>query len=235
MLQAVQFETARTDLRALGGSVQIAGYSRSATGFNGDYQDVMAFGDGSIGVMIGDVTGHDESAWLLKRSVEAHLHRNLVRDTSPRDVLLALRDLFPSQAHGFRLMSFCYVVIDPLRHRLTYGNAGHVSPLHYRHGAGTVGYLAALDPLLGAGEFPAFRQRRCAWNRDDVLVLYTDGITERRNRNGEMFGPLRLETAVRGALRGDAEAIKDAILDAVDAYAAETARDDQSITVLKFR
>lgn len=125
-------------------------------------------------------------------------------------------------------MSCCYVLFEPRARRLHYANAGHPYPYLYRRADGSMRRLAALDPILGALDASAggYAEQSLDWEPGDVLVMYTDGITEARDGEGRMFEHQALEACIAGAGGRSAQAIKDRILAAVSAHTGDSLQDD---------
>jgi serine phosphatase RsbU (regulator of sigma subunit) len=150
--------------------------------------------------------------------------------------MLAMRHTLSLSIQRRLLMSCFYVCIDPWAGKLTYANAGHPPPRVYRQASKQLEELPALDPILGALdlETPIFQQKEVPWSTGDVLVTYTDGVTEERNADGRMFGEQRLESLIRENAHLDAEQIKSAILESVSAHAGLVPQsDDLTLVVVK--
>ena len=133
------------------------------------------------------------------------------------------------------LMTCCYVLIDPSRGTLQYTNAGHNSP--FILGAGDiVTRLDSTDILLGVPGFEnrPFTSRTVSWSKGDVLVVFSDGITESTNEDEEMFEEERLEQILKRSLRKTAPEIKAEILDAMAAFTgARPQADDVTLVVAR--
>jgi serine phosphatase RsbU (regulator of sigma subunit)/PAS domain-containing protein len=167
--------------------VQIAARYRPASasaGVGGDWYSVFPLRDDKLLLAIGDVAGHG----LPAASAMADLHHGLrgmalavsQDQTQPRPgrLLMLLNELVESMPQ-FTIASACVLLWDPANRRLTWGNAGHPAPLRIRGGMGTPLY-DAVGPMLGADPFAVYEDSEADVESGDVLLLYTDGLVERR-------------------------------------------------------
>jgi len=214
----------------------VSGFCQPAVEVGGDYYDFLSLDRDQIGVVIGDVTGHGFYAALMVAMAKNCLNTLTTVDNSPASIMLAMRHTLSLSIQRRLLMSCFYVCIDPWAGKLTYANAGHPPPRVYRQASKQLEELPALDPILGALdlETPSFQQKEVPWSTGDVLVTYTDGVTEERNADGRMFGEQRLESLIRENAHLDAEQIKSAILESVSAHAGLVPQsDDLTLVVVK--
>ena len=187
--------------------------------------------DGKSGVMIGDVSGHGYRAALimaLTMSASA-IHAQTTAD--PGAMLDALRATLRDElATTEMFISAFYGIVDPVKKTLRYANTGH--PHAFVVSAdGSVERLPALDPPLGMVEaHPATGTR--AWQRDELLLLFTDGISEARNRQDARLGEgVVLELVVRH--RNDPPAaIVERVFEALNQHIGDTTRRDDLTLVL---
>jgi sigma-B regulation protein RsbU (phosphoserine phosphatase) len=117
---------------------------------------------------------------------------------------------------------------------LSYSNAGHPYPYLFTPASGLLRKLEALDPLLGAVEDEAqeFEQRETSWRPGDLLVLYTDGISETRDASGRMFGMQGLEQSIRHCANESAMRTRDCILSMLEKHAGGAPRSDDLTLVV---
>ena len=214
----------------------VSGFCQPAVEVGGDYYDFVSFEDDRLGVVIGDVTGHGFYAGLFVAMAKSCLHTLGTVDHSPSSIMLAMRHTLSLSIQRRLLMSCVYVCIGAANDSLSYANAGHPPPIVFRHASGELEELGALDPILGALDLDgaSFEQREIPWAKGDVLVLYTDGITEERNTQGHMFGEAQLESLIREHAHRGAAQIKNAILESVAEHAGLVPQsDDLTLVVLK--
>jgi len=216
--------------------IAAAGFSQPAEAVGGDYYDVVPLGDGRLALAIADVTGHGFYSGLFVAMAKSCLHTSVASQHGPRQVMAALRRALTFSIEQHQLMSCCYVLLEPRRGRLAYANAGHPYPYHYRADEGWLERLPALDPILGAelGDAVAFAEAERPWASGDLLVLYTDGLTETLSRSAEPFGHERLERIICEHAGEAAPLVRQAILEAVARHGAGVApRDDLSLVVTR--
>ncbi len=214
----------------------VSGHCQPAVEVGGDYYDFIALDGGKLGLIIGDVTGHGFYSGLFVAMAKSCLHTLTGMDQAPHRVMHAMRRTLSLSIQRRLLMSCCYVRLDPACGRLCYANAGHPFPYRYCARDARLERLTPLDPILGVLDMAgvAFRQRDMDWEPGDVLVMYTDGVTEQRDRAGRMFDNERLEALITLHAHENAAAIKHAILDAVSGHGAgATQNDDLTLVVAR--
>lgn len=216
--------------------LHISVYTQPAQIVGGDYFDFFELSSSRFGFAVGDVMGKGMPASLLMANMQASL-RILVKDLDTPDVVFdRLNRLF---VHNIRLTKFVTLFLahfDRADRMLTYSNAGHNPPLWWRAGPadGAVAWLHPTGPAIGLVEQPEFRFERIQLNSGDVVVFYTDGVTETHNEAEEQFGEERLAGLVRkNAGKSPAELVR-VIKDAVKSFAGTTIpSDDTTILVAK--
>lgn len=214
---------------------------------SGDYYDYELIHGTQVAVTIADVAGKGISAALLMASLQSSLRSQLedcleaaaaeghgaashVVSTS-RLVSRLNRQLFASTAPE-KFATFCLGVYDETSSMLTYTNAGHLPPMLIRQG--NVERLEVNGTVVGAFSFAKFTESRVELKSNDLLVFFTDGITEPENEYGEMFGEDRLADLVaRNADRSEDEII-ELVLESVRQFAgAGEAQDDMTILLAR--
>lgn len=144
----------------------------------GDWYDVVRLPGGSVGLAIGDVAGHGLGAAAVMGQLRMALRAYAHQDPAPAAVLGGLQQLL-AQVPGGAMATVLYLVFDPATRLLTYANAGH--PPALRVSGGRADYLTeALSPPVGAREDGAFPECTLDLAAGDTLLLYTDGLVERR-------------------------------------------------------
>jgi phosphoserine phosphatase RsbU/P len=181
-------------------SLEISAFSRPAQMIGGDYFDFFQFGDGTQGLAIADVAGHGISAALHMASVQALLRTLVPISDSPLAVVEHVQRLL---IHNVRFANFVTLFLasfDPKTHMLQYCNAGHNPPILLRPMADGDVSLCWLHPTgaaVGLVEGLELRQASIQVDPGDILLLYTDGITEAMNAAGDPFGDDRLALSAR--------------------------------------
>jgi hypothetical protein len=210
--RAVEHEKVRRDL-AMAAEVQrrllppqaprsvaatFAGLTLPARTIGGDYYDFLDLGDGRVGVAVADVSGKGISAALVMSVVQASLRVISSQNDLPLSQLAAQMNRFLHQSTGAsHYATFFYAQLDERGRRLRYVNAGHNPPLLVR--GADVTELHAGGTVLGL--FPEIECQEAALDLrpGDLLVAFTDGVTEARSPSGEEFGEARLEELLRAA------------------------------------
>jgi serine phosphatase RsbU (regulator of sigma subunit) len=197
-------------------------------GIGGDYAQTHLEKDKAF-LAVCDVTGHGIAASGVANRVHMELERLVMGGASPSETLLAMnRFVFKQFAELGMYMTMIVVRLELPSRRLVWASAGHPPGLLWRKKDGTCGQLGVSAPVLGVE--PELRggaeEGTAVMAAGDRLVLYTDGLTEARDTEGQFFGVDRLEKlfAERAGLPLDGMA--RAIVDGVGAYRYGPARDD---------
>jgi sigma-B regulation protein RsbU (phosphoserine phosphatase) len=205
-----------------------------AESVGGDFYNLFRLGAGKTGVMIGDVSGHGYQAALIMALTmsAAAIHSQKIID--PGEMLHALMVTLREELTMTEMfISAFYAVIDPSAGELLYSNTGHPHAFLLADGK-DFERLAAANPPLGMDEVQPATGRR-PWNpKRDLLVLFTDGVSDARSRAGERLGEERILEAIR-AHRNDAPpAILERIMDMLDVHTqGATRRDDLTIVIAR--
>lgn len=189
-------------------------YYQPADEVGGDYFGYIPLPDGRLALAIGDVAGKGVSAALLMAHFCAEVRNCLANCATPAEAVQQLNQDLSSEELNYHFVTFALCVLDPIHHRLTMVNAGHLPPLRRRDGQ-----IAELGN--GEGGLPL----GCDGNRDyqqieldmqpgDTVVLYTDGISEAMNAQGHVYGSERIRTAIAEASTG-VEQVGQSLLDDV--------------------
>jgi sigma-B regulation protein RsbU (phosphoserine phosphatase) len=197
---------------------EVAAVCRPARTVAGDYYDVVRCANGDLGVALGDVSGKGVGASLLSAGVHA-----MVRSRLPArecDLGALMQDLNTHLLESSADEMFATVVlarITPADGRVTYVNAGHPPPLLV--GAGGEQWLDESGPLAGVIPQARYVLGEVRLEPGDLLMIYSDGVTEAERAGGEFFGLDRLVSSVSAHAPGNAEAAVQAVLCALETYA----------------
>ncbi len=217
--------------------LEIAAFSRPAQLVGGDYFDFFQFRDGAHGLAIADVAGHGISASLHMASIQTLLRTLIPSSDSPQEVVEHVHRLL---VHNIRFANFVTLFLasyKPETQTLIYCNAGQNPPLLLRQDKNqgdSVCWLWPTGPAVGLIEQPPLHQASIELLPGDILVLYTDGVTEAMNSANELFGPERLEQAVRRWSNGSVKEIIQGIRQDVTDYTHKEFQEDD-ITILVCR
>lgn len=205
-----------------------------AESVGGDFYNLFKLGHGCTGVMIGDVSGHGYQAALIMALTMSASAIQAQRTNDPGETM---HELFSSVrdelATTEMFISGFYAIIDRNAGEIWYANTGHPHAFVFEEN-GKVERLAAADPPLGMGEGRPATIRR-PWNSGrDLLVLFTDGISDARNRAGERLGETRVLDLIRARRAESPEAILTATFELLDEYMGRAPqRDDLTLVLLK--
>jgi hypothetical protein len=214
--------------------VAVAGRYQPSREVGGDFYAVLPLGDGRVGLAIADVAGKGIPAATLAARTRYLLEALASEGRDPGDVLARLNAALMRDAGIHLFVSLYYAVYTPSRGVLRWASAGHPPPVLLRAGTSGAAPLDTAGLLLGILPDAKYTSRETSVCPGDVLVLYTDGLTEARRDDGELFGEQRLTAAVTAARGGAAEDIAGAVMDAVAAWAGGGQRDDLALAVVGF-
>jgi phosphoserine phosphatase RsbU/P len=230
-VQARLFPQIQPQLKTL----EYAGICLQARQVGGDYFDFLSLGPQRLGMIIGDVSGKGIAAALLMANLQASLRsQSALAFDQPEALLRSVNRLFYDNTADAAYASLFFAEYDDTTRRLRYANCGHLSGLLLR-ADGNLEQLESTSTLLGL-----FREWDCSMCEEelstgDVLVLYTDGITEASNNEGEEFGHRCLIAALRQHRELSCQALLSTIVDEVQRFSSEEQHDDITAIVAKFR
>ena len=187
-VQSRLFPKAALSLPAL----HLSGVCYPAQQVSGDYYDFLRLADDKLAMAIGDVAGKGMPAALLMATIQSAMRSHLARadPRSPAEIVSLLnRQIYASTAPE-KYATFFFGLYDDSTGMLTYTNAGHLQPILVRDGAAQK--LEVTGTVVGAFPFSRYEEVQIALGVGDLLVAYTDGITEPEDAYGEMFGEERL-------------------------------------------
>ncbi|MFN7986373.1 MAG: PP2C family protein-serine/threonine phosphatase [Thermoanaerobaculia bacterium] len=212
--------------------VVVASHYRAATEIGGDYFDFLPLSGGRLGLAFGDVAGHGLTSGIVMAMAKSALLVQTGHDPSPVRVMEVLNETVRKTAPKRMLMTFFFGVLDPATGSLRYCSAGHLDPYVVGHG-GSVEPLSAWGFPLGVKRREPFVEHVAQLRPGDRLVLYSDGLIEALDDDGEPFGFSRFEDVLRDAARDGAGEIRQALLSAVKRFTRNRPpEDDQTLVVL---
>ena len=215
--------------------VTLAGFCLPATHVGGDYYYFGKRDNGIVDLAVADVSGHNIGAALMTTAARSVLRTQLATGSSASRILTAMNEILYEDLNRAELFItvFC-ASFDTFSRTLTYANSGHPPPLLFKHSAPSCHWLDADGLLMGVRENVSFEEKQIELQSGDVLLLYTDGVTEAGNGRGEMFGIERLYSILNARHREPPQAIIDAIILDVAAFSATIPmEDDVTMVVMK--
>lgn len=218
------------------GDTEIGGATRPANTVGGDFFDVLPLAgdpDGRVIITIGDVAGKGSPAALLMALLLAVLRTLVDERLEPRELVARLNAQICRHAPPSRFITLFYAVYTPTTGTVTYVNAGQNPPLLRRAG-GSIEHLPVTGIALGMSEGSSYEAGQTTIAPRDLLVLYSDGITEAENPAGQPFEESGLERVLAAHTTDPPRSLAAAILQAVEAHARNSRfTDDLTVLVLK--
>lgn len=220
--------------------LQIEAFYRAARQVGGDFYDFIELPPATpasaprFGVVIADVTDKGVPAALFMALSRTLLRASAIDGRPPVAVLQRANRLILADSRAGLFVTCFYAQIDPATGQIAFANGGHNYPLLYRHATGQVTPLAAQGIVLGIIPDPHFAPGELTLEPGDVLLFYTDGITEAMNPERELFGDDRLAAVLRATHHQTPAEIVAAVLAAVNAFAGDAPQaDDMTMVVIK--
>jgi sigma-B regulation protein RsbU (phosphoserine phosphatase) len=209
---------------------EISGINVPARQVSGDYFDYIKVDDQRLGVAIADVSGKGVPASLIMAICRSVLRSQSPNNTSPADVLKKVnRQLYPDIKEDM-FISMAYLIIDPTNSHLTLSRAGHDAPLLYKRSTQIVTPVKPRGMALGIDSGGVFDRLTIDFDvpleRDDCLVLYTDGVTEALDSEGYEFGLERTIQSVRASAMQGSSAIVSRVIDDVRNFSGSQPQND---------
>jgi serine phosphatase RsbU (regulator of sigma subunit) len=230
-VQARLFPQSLPSLRSL----DYAGACLPARAVGGDYYDFLSLGPDRLGLVIGDVMGKGIAAALLMANLQANLRSQVAFALDePQRLLQSVNMLFCENSPESAFASLFFADYHDPSGGLRYVNCGHLSALLLRRD-GTLDRLAPTSTVLGI-----FRQWECSVGEcrlepDDLLTLYTDGVTEAFDDAGEEFGEHRLIDALRRHRDRSPQSLLASVVDEVRSFSPHEQHDDLTLIVARRR
>jgi len=211
--------------------LQVAAFWEPAGDVGGDFYDAAALGPSGSWLCIGDVAGKNVSAALLMANVLAHVRAAVYSDMSPSRLCTEVnRELSARMAAG-RFVTMFYCTYDASRRLLSYTNAGHVPPVLVRRDGSTC-RLHQGGPVLGVFAQCAYEHAEIRLDRQDRVVLFTDGINEARDGNGIELGEERLVQLAAAGRELEARALEGTLVSTARAFGGGSFEDDATLIVM---
>jgi phosphoserine phosphatase RsbU/P len=211
------------------------GQCRPAREVGGDYYDFLELPGGRLGLAIGDVSGKGVGAALMMASLEASLRALASVVDEPAELMDRVNSLVRQASSANRYVTLFYAQYDPASRRLSYVNAGHNPPIVLRNSSGSyqVLRLETGGPVIGLLPY-RYQQGSFSHEIGDLVVLFTDGISESMNSRSEEWGEDRLIEFTKRSHGVSALETMRRILAAAEAFAAGASQhDDMTVVVLR--
>ncbi len=225
------------DRPAVVSGYDLAGRCETSGAVGGDYFDFLPMPDGRTMCVVADVSGHNLASGMVMVSARSALRLLASKHSDAQQIFDDLAAaIFTDLNRTERFITAAGVVLDESSGAVDLVNAGHNDTMVFRNATGEVERIPSEDTILGFLPGVSYERTQVELAPGDVLVLYTDGVTEAVDENGEMFEEERLADILAGCASGTAQEILDSIYGAVEDFADEAAgSDDITAVVVKHR
>jgi len=211
----------------------VSGRNTPAEEIGGDYFDFIGLDDGRLAVCVADVSGKGLSASLLMANLQATIRAQALMQLSPGKCLEHSNTLLSKSTDLHTFATCFYAVLDAEGNEVRYSNAGHDPPLLFSANGGTA-RLSAGGLVLGFLERAEYKEEVVRLDPGDILVMYSDGVTDAEDDQGRPFGEQRLCDVVRAHSAEPADRAVESILEAVRVHAGGHGQlDDVTVVVVR--
>lgn len=218
---------------------EIAAFSESADEVGGDYYDTLRITDQQVGLIIADVSGKGTTAAFHMSQMKGIFHSLAQQALDPREFMIRANQALRYCLERGSFISATYFVVDTGAKKIYYARAGHCPVLFYRKAEGEASYLtdkgAALGMVRGKEYCNYVETNEIAYHAGDVMVLFTDGITEAKNGRGEEFGLERLRMTMQEVVMRSPKEMQEHLIAELYKYTGtEEINDDYTTMIVKF-
>jgi len=216
-----------------GKGFELSAYIQPAQQVGGDYYDFIKINGETLGIAIGDASGKGMPAALLVSLLQAFLRAETKNRLLPNQVICNINKLICASTSPEKFATMFYGEFNPAERSISYCNAGHNYPVLVRKN-GDVEFLEEGGLVIGAFPTAEYQKAERSFQTDDLVVMYSDGLTEAFNKKEEQFGEARLLDLLQGSRHHPAEKIKDMIVQQVNDFSRGSIFwDDFTLVVLK--
>ncbi len=219
---------------------EISAFSESADEVGGDYYDTLRINDHQVGLIIADVSGKGTTAAFHMSQMKGIFHSLAQQELEPREFMVRANQALKYCLERGSFISATYFVVDSMAKKIYYSRAGHCPVLIYRAAEKKAEYLIDKGAALGMVRGKDFRNfvetNTIPYASGDVLVLFTDGITEANSPKGEEFGLDLLKNAIIQKVSQDPKEIQEHLINKLYEYTGtEEINDDYTTMIVKFK
>jgi sigma-B regulation protein RsbU (phosphoserine phosphatase) len=216
-------------------NITLAAHCLPTANVGGDYYDYLVDEDGCLTVLVADASGHSIGSALMITMARSILRHELARGSTLDKVLANTnRAMIGDLMEAEMFISLFCARYNPATQQIAFANAGHNPPLLQRAANGQTLNLTGEGPVFGLLDNAAYEERAAPVERDDILLLYTDGMVEARNLAGEQFGVERLQDLLKKHRNLSPNELKVEIFRSVSQFTRDTEpHDDITLLILK--
>jgi len=215
--------------------LDIAAHNLPALEVTGDYYDFIPIDEQKFGIAIADVSGKGMAAALLMSGLRANLRAIVKPDVSVSEVISQINDSVHADTTPEKFITMIYGLLDAENLTFSYCNAGHNYPILYRAQSKQLEILEEGGLIAGVMPGVSYEPECLSLESGDVLLLYTDGITEAENTAEEYFGTERLGQLVRENSSLNAQQLIQSIYSKVKDFCVGNLHDDATLVVIKVK
>lgn len=197
----------------------------------GDYYDVIKLDNGNIALAIADVSGKGAGASLLMSNLQASLRALINVEPNLDSMVARINNILYQNTSADKYITFFVGILDPDKRTFTYCNAGHNPPLKFSQN-GNVTELEEGGLIIGMMGEANYEIGKVVLDEGDIIVMYTDGITEAENEKDEEYGEESLKNHVKRNLKSSPEELINSIVEEVESHAVDlSAQDDVTLLI----
>ena len=211
----------------------ISGINIPSEEVGGDYYDFIPINESQMGIVIADVSGKGIPAALIMASVRAGLIAEIRNNYAIRSIMAKVNNLLFESTASDIYVTAVYGVLDPKNRIFTFSNAGHNAPI-LRRADGEMKYLIEGGMALGMFENSKYEERPLSVAPGEIILFYTDGVTEAKNQSQEEFGTRRLKQVIEDSHRLGARQIRENVYEAVKKFTGLSHQEDD-LTMIVFK
>jgi sigma-B regulation protein RsbU (phosphoserine phosphatase) len=214
-------------------TMEYTGYCRAARHVGGDYYDFLQLDTDCLGVALADVSGKGISSALLMANIQALLRSGANLRGHEIDLLFNdINRLLCASTSTHKYATFFYGVYDDQMKKLTYVNAGHCPPMVFREGNGNVERLTVGGLVVGMLPDVQYQKEQVILQSGDLLLVYSDGVSEAMNLQDEEFGEERIRNVIDKNRKLSVSDLRDAILKEIAEFVGEAPQNDDLTMVI---
>ncbi|MDZ4726455.1 MAG: SpoIIE family protein phosphatase [Leptospira sp.] len=208
-------------------------YYQASREIGGDFYDMVIHGKDEVSVMIADVSGKGTPAALFMELSKTILQQEVAKTTSTKEALTRANEIIQDKSGFLMFVTAMLVRINMTKKEITYSSAGHNMQLMYRKKSHKIQHLSGKGQPMGISNCE-FSEHVVPYQPGDLIVLYTDGVTEAMNAKEELFSDERLESAVLTHINDSPEIIRKSILQKVGEFIGDAEpHDDITLFIIR--
>ena len=206
--------------------LDISSFFNPADEVGGDYFDYLDLGNDKIGIVMADVSGHGTAAALVMTMIKGIVHAITSDFESPEKALAELNSILNQIGPKEKFVTMIFLVFDVKNMKLQYSSAGHPPLVFYNSKTKTCELVEFICPALGISSLSQYKQKQMTLSPGDLILVYTDGVTEAFNTQQEMFEETRLLEAVQETAKQPSAKIIEHIKKKLQEFIKEASQSD---------